>query len=89
MFSDQNTELMEIQNLIDIDKEFYTSILDFIEAEDDSNSEFQNFIDIFEKQDIMANQNELINLIFYHKLHIIITELQTFLTNFTKFLIFS
>ena len=53
---------MEIQEIIDAKKELYSALLDFIEMEESYDSQLKNFIDIFEKQEIIKSQNKLLDL---------------------------
>ena len=50
---------MEIEPLVKKMKDIYSSLIDFIDATDDSNAEFQSLIEILEKQKISKNQEEI------------------------------
>ena len=53
---------MEIEADIKKRKELYISLMDFISASDNLDYELQLLIEIFEKQDILTNRDEIISL---------------------------
>ena len=54
---------MEFEDYITRKKEVYSSILDFIDSSDDSDSEFEFLIDVFNSQNIFDNKFEVLDLL--------------------------
>lgn len=52
---------MEIENIIQRKKEFYSSLIDYIETTE--NDKFDILIDIIEKLDILCNKDEIISVL--------------------------